>query len=371
MTKPGGTSLDSELTAAPSLAEGEPTSKPLPTPEPAPTSKPALTSARATWRRKALRLLVIVACTYLAVSVAIYFLQSHLIYFPSRHVEFTPKDVGMEFEALQVTASDGVSIAGWHVPCESSKGTVLFFHGNAGNLGDVLLDVQEWHRLEYAVVAVDYRGFGDSEGVPTETGVYEDAEAAWRYAVSQRDRSQREGFRQNNSQRDNSERDGSERNGSELDGSELDGSELDGSERSSSERDAKARRLIYHGRSLGGAVAIELARRHPPAALIVESTFTSLPDVGQAHYPLLPVRWLARHRYDSVSKVGELSCPKLFLHGRADTLIPISMGEQLFASAAEPKQLIRTGGDHTDGGMLYDSAVKLAVVRWLEAAIAP
>ena len=204
MMEPGGTSSDAELESLPSATEGAPTPKPR------------------TWRRKTLRLLIIVSCTYLAVCVAIFFLQSHLIYFPNREVEFTPKDVGIEFKPLQLTASDGVSIAGWHVPCEASKGTVLFFHGNAGNLGDVLLDVQEWHRLQYAVVAIDYRGFGDSDGAPTEAGVYEDAEAAWRYVVSQRHDSQRDASKRDNAKRHDSMRDDSERNDSQRDGSERD-----------------------------------------------------------------------------------------------------------------------------------------------------
>lgn len=362
MMKPGDTSADTKLAASPSPGEGAQTPSSAPTLEaattsqPAPTSKPAPTSMPSRWRRKALRLLVIVACTYLAVCLAVYVLQSHLIYFPSRNVEFTPKDVGAESKPLQLTASDGVRITGWHVPCESSNGTVLFFHGNAGNLGDILLDVQEWHRLKYAVVAIDYRGFGDSEGAPTETGIYEDAEAAWRYVVSELG---------------DSEGDDADLSDSAFDDSARSDSQPDDPKPDTSAPDDKARRIIYHGRSLGGALAIELAKRHPPDALIVESTFTSLPDVGHTHYPLLPVRWLARHRYDSAAKVGELSCPKLFLHGRADTLIPIAIGEQLFHAAAEPKHFIPTHGDHTDGGMLYDSAVKQEVVTWLEGAGTP
>jgi len=266
-----------------------------------------------------MRLLLIIPATYLVVCVLLYIFQNRLIYFPSRHIHMTPADVGMPFESLMLSASDGVRINAWYVPCSSPRGTVLLFHGNAGNLGDVILDVAQWHRLGFNVLAVDYRGFGESEGAPTEKGIYADADAAWLYGVH--------------------------------------------------DRGEDPRRIVVVGRSLGGAVAIELAHRRAPGALIVESTFTSLPDVGSLHYPLLPVRLLARCRYDSRSRVRSIQCPKLFAHGSEDTLIPIRLGRKLFDSAAEPKTFLETAGDHTSSGIFYDRASAAELSRFLGAAI--
>lgn len=290
--------------------------------EASPASAPRNEPARKprSWRRRAARWVVIVGGTYAAVCAALFVFQARMIYFPDRRIELTPADVRLPFESVTLQTTDGVHIRGWFVPCDPAKGVVLFLHGNAGNLTDVLIDVQEWRRLGYQVLAVDYRGFGESEGAPTEEGTYLDAEAAWSFLTTQ--------------------------------------------------KHVDPGRVVIHGRSLGGAVAIELARRHPPAALIVESTFTSLPDVGQVHYPLLPVHALARYRYDSVGKVSQLPCPKLFLHGRDDTLIPLAIGRRLFNAAASPKQFIETGGDHGSAGMFYDDASKRSAAAWLDQALA-
>ena len=153
------------------------------------------------------------------------------------------------------------------------------------------------------MLAFDYRGYGNSEGSPSEEGTYADADAAWRYLTRG--------------------------------------------------RGIPPERIVLFGRSLGGAVAIEMATRHTPGALVVESTFTNLHDIGRLHYPLLPVKWLLSYRYDSLAKVGTITCPKLFAHGREDTLIPFANGRTLFDAAAEPKTLIETPGDHNNSGISY------------------
>jgi fermentation-respiration switch protein FrsA (DUF1100 family) len=272
-------------------------------------------SRRPTWRRCVIRWGVIVFGTYLSVCVALLVCQSHLIYFPTRGVAMTPADVQLPFERVELATLDGVNLVGWYVPSEPARGTVLLFHGNAGNLSDVLFDYREWRRLGFNVFGVDYRGFGESEGSPTEQGLYRDAEAAWAHVVNVR-------------------------------------------------REDPGRIVVF-GRSLGGAVAIELASRHEPAAVIVESTFTTLPDVGALHYPLLPVRLLALHRYESVHRIPHLRCPKLILHGREDRLIPMALGRRLFEAAAEPKAFIETGGDHSDAGVFYDHQTTEQVSAWL------
>ncbi len=253
--------------------------------------------------RRLARLGRMVVLTYLGVCVVIALFQARLIYFPTRGCHATPADVGLSFEDLRLTTKDGVSIAAWYVPHPDPKGSVIFCHGNAGNMSDRLHSIKLLHDMGKSVLIFDYRGFGLSEGRPSEKGTYEDAEAAWRYLIETRDES--------------------------------------------------PDRVVLFGRSLGGAVAIELARRHTPAALVVESTFTSVVDIGRAHYPFLPVRFLVTYRYASIEKVGQITCPKLFIHGRDDTLIPLSNGRKLFDAAAEPKQFIETPGEHNESGFTY------------------
>jgi len=128
-------------------------------------------------------------------------------------------------------------------------------------------------------------------------------------------------------------------------------------------------RIAVMGESLGGAVAIELASRRGGGALVVESTFTSLVDIGRLHYPLLPVRWLLRHRYDSLEWIGGIACPKLFIHARDDELVPLSNARKLFEHAREPKQFLETPGGHNTGGFTYNAEYVARVGAFLDAAL--
>ncbi len=253
--------------------------------------------------KRLVRLGWVVALTYLGVCVLVSLLQARLIYFPTRGYPTTPADAGLSFEDLRLKTRDGVSIAAWYIPHPDPKGSVLYCHGNAGNMSDRLHSIKLLHDMGISVLIFDYRGFGLSDGRPTERGTYEDADAAWRYLIETR----RE----------------------------------------------PPERVVLFGRSLGGAVAIELARRHTPGGLAVKSTFTSLLDIGRVHYRFLPIRFLLTYRYASIEKVGELTCPKLFMHGRDDTLIPPSNGRKLFDAAADPKKFIETPGEHNEAGFTY------------------
>jgi fermentation-respiration switch protein FrsA (DUF1100 family) len=287
---------------------------------------------RSGWRTRARRLVVIVLLTYVGVCVIVRFLQSHLIYFPARDYYATPSDVGLEFEDLTLRTEDGLALGAWHIPHPAPKGSLIFCHGNAGNMSDRLHSIKLLHDMGLNVLIFDYRGFGRSEGRPSEQGTYDDVVAAWKYVV------------------------------------ETQGVSPD--------------RIVLFGRSLGGAVAIELADRiqsgavqfqtghdrreassdtpqpggplgQVPRALVVESTFTNLEDIGRLHYPLLPVRWLLTYRYDSITKVPRITCPKLFMHGTEDTLIPLKYGRKLFDAAADPKQFLETPGGHNEAGFTY------------------
>lgn len=249
------------------------------------------------------RLLVIVLATYAGVCVLINLLQAKLIYYPSKGYDAVPTDIGLAFEDLTLRTADGVNIAAWYIPATDAPGTVIFFHGNAGNMTHRLQSIKVLHRMGLSVLIIDYRGYGRSEGKPSEIGTYEDAEAAWRYLTETRGES--------------------------------------------------PERIALFGRSLGGAIAIELATRHSPAAVATESTFTNLIDIGKIHYRFLPVRLILSYHYDSLSKVSQITCPKLFFHGLEDTLIPLANGRRLFEAAADPKEFIETPGGHNEAGFTY------------------
>jgi fermentation-respiration switch protein FrsA (DUF1100 family) len=274
-----------------------------PRPEAAAAASPARRKPRFSPRRVAKSVLSI----YVMLCLGLFLVQSWIIYVPDRDYAATPRDAGMAYEDVRLTTADGVAIAAWYVSREDAKGTVILCHGNAGNMADRLIFMRQFSRFGYNVLAFDYRGFGESDGRPGEEGTYLDAAAAWAHVVE--------------------------------------------------ERGESPARIVIWGESLGGAVAIDLARRHTPGLLIVECTFTSMADVAADLLWMLPARLIVRHRYDSESKVPHIDCPKIFLHGRGDELIPFELGERLFAAASEPKVFVPTDGGHVDGGMLYNHVV--------------
>jgi len=266
-----------------------------------PSSRPG--ARRRGWPGWLCRVALVAGLTYLAVCAAVFVFQGRLLYFPTERYDRTPPDLHLPYESVTLTAADGVGISAWYLPCEGARGTILFCHGNAGNMADRLPTAWTLRELGYHVLLFDYRGYGSSGGHPGERGSYLDAQAAWRYLVER--------------------------------------------------RGVSPHRVVVFGRSLGGAVAVDLASRHRPGALVVEASFTRLADVGAVHYPLLPVRLLCRLRYDSARKVPGITCPKLFIHARDDELVPFQIGRRLFEAAPPPKRFLATPGGHNTGGFLY------------------
>lgn len=254
-------------------------------------------------RKRVRRMIFLVVLTVIGVYVGICLLvavfQSKLVYYPSRSIDATPEAVGLEYEEVAPATSDGVKLSGWFVPAKNARAVVLFFHGNGGNLSHRLDTLKLLHDLRLSTFIFDYRGYGKSEGTPSEEGTYRDAEAAWAYLTDV--------------------------------------------------RRIPADRIVFFGRSLGGAVAAHLAREHSPRALILESTFTSIPDMGAEMYPFLPVRVLSRFEYDTGDVLPKLHCPVLIVHSPEDTLVPFSHGKKLFEAANEPKRFLEISGSHNSG----------------------
>jgi fermentation-respiration switch protein FrsA (DUF1100 family) len=247
-----------------------------------------------------LKLVMFLVAGYGAFVLLIFATQNRLLFLPNlpgRELAYSPADIGLAFDDVQLTTADGVRLHGWYVPGPGER-VVLFFHGNAGNISHRLGSIQQFHDLGLSVLIVDYRGYGQSEGRTTERGTYQDAEAAWRYLTA--------------------------------------------------ERNVLPQHIVVFGRSLGGPVAAWLASRQQPGGLIVESAFSSIVDIGRELYPFLPVRWLTRFRYPTREYLSEANCPVLVVHSREDEIIPFHHGERNFAAAQAPRHFLEIHGGHNE-----------------------
>jgi fermentation-respiration switch protein FrsA (DUF1100 family) len=234
------------------------------------------------------------------VIIVLFALENKLVYHPTRWTEEWSPPPAPEVQDVELTGADGTAIHAWWWPNPTAQGAVLYCHGNAGNLssrGPTLGKIRQ--ALNEAALIFDYPGYGKSGGTISERGCYLAADAAYDWLVH--------------------------------------------------DRRIDPERIIIYGGSLGGGIAVDLASRKKHRALVLAKTFTSLPDVAQSMYPLLPVRWLMRNRFDSLGKIGHCRNPVFIAHGTADHLVPFALGQRLFAAANEPKELFTVeGGDHND-----------------------
>ncbi len=265
---------------------------------------------------------VVIAIAYLAACIYLLRQQARFIFFPSSVIETTPKAFNLNYQEvwLPVTTASGKveKIHGWWIPASTTNAkTLLYLHGNGANIGANVAHAHRFHQMGFAVLIIDYRGYGLSEGsFPSEESVYQDAKTAWDYLVTQRQ------IQPNN--------------------------------------------IILYGHSLGGAIAIDLATQHPEAGgLIVDSSFTSIEDVvnTRGQFRLFPVELILNQRFESIKKIKLLQMPVLFIHGTDDSVIPISMSKQLYAAAPKPKQLFivpNAGHNNTAkiAGLKYFETVK-------------
>jgi fermentation-respiration switch protein FrsA (DUF1100 family) len=269
--------------------------------------------------RKLATIAAIILAGYSAIIGVMYFLQEGMVYHPDRQVSSTPSAAGLVFEDVSFTTRDGATIAAWYIPASNATGTILFCHGNAGNISHRLQSIEIFHNLRLNVLIFDYRGYGNSDGKPSEEGTYLDAEAAWDYLTKV--------------------------------------------------RGVPPESIILFGRSLGGAVAAETALRKDPGALILESAFTSAPDLGRSLYPWLPVGLIARIRYATIDKVGSIRCPKLIVHSPDDDVVPFDHATRLFDAASSPKTFLQIEGGHNDGFLASGAAYRDGLRRFVESVL--
>lgn len=241
----------------------------------------------------------IIVAGYLLVMLWMYLFQANILYHPAKKMRADPSAAGLKFEDIFFETTNGLQLNGWFVPAGDSALTILFCHGNAGNVSGRLETIRLLNDLGLNVFIFDYRGYGRSEGTPSEIGTYQDALAAWRYLIQI--------------------------------------------------RGVEEGRIIIMGRSLGGSIAAWLAARKNPAAVIIESAFTSAAHLGADLYPWLPVRWLLKYDYNTAAYVQDINAPIFMAHSRDDEVVPFHHGKLLFKTVPKAKMFVELWGSHGSG----------------------
>jgi len=245
----------------------------------------------------------VVACL-LGFVFMVRYVEKKSCFFPQKKMVVNPAGNGIAVENVSFKTEDHLTLNGWFFNNVSSRVTLLFFHGNAGNISHRLDKVRLFHSLGLNVFIIDYRGYGKSQGVPSEKGIYKDALAAFDY-LAKRD-------------------------------------------------DIDTARIVGYGESMGGVAVIDLALHRPLAGLIVDSSFSSAADLARQHYPFVPTFLLAT-KMDSVSKIKNVRVPKLFIHSKDDEIVPLALAQKLFDAAPYPKEFLEIQGDHNGGYALSRS----------------
>jgi len=297
-------------------------------------------------------LAVVLFVAYWGLGLILYFMQPTFLYRPVREVPFTPGELGLDFENVVFKSNDGLLLSGWYIPAplevrtkaasapleirrgksltgsvqpgdslltgpaEDSQLTVLFCHGNGGNMFHRLDSINIFCNLGLNCFIFDYRGYGNSEGKPGEEGTYLDVMAAYKWLTE--------------------------------------------------EKKISPADIIIFGRSLGGSIAAQLAGKVEARALIIESAFTSYVDIGRKFYPYMPVRWFARFSYKTIDYIRDVLCPVMIIHSRSDEIVPFEFGLELYEAANEPKEFVEIFGSHNDGFLVSGEIYRNAWRNWLK-----
>lgn len=245
-----------------------------------------------------MKIVFILLSVYIVFVVLLYLFQSKLIFLPYKTLVTTPKAIGLDYESVEFKADDGTKLHGWFIPSKNSKTTLLFFHGNAGNISHRLDSIEIFNSLGLNVFIVDYRGYGNSEGNINEQNSYDDAKVAWDYLRKT--------------------------------------------------RVIEAKDIILFGRSLGAAIAAHLGGNVEPKAVILESSFSSIRKMAAQIYPFVP-SFLVRYNFDTAQHVKKISSPILIIHSKDDDIVPFSHGKTIYKNANQPKTFLEIRGNHNSG----------------------
>lgn len=267
--------------------------------------------------------IIIILLLYIIVTLLLYLFQNKIIYHPNKTITQTPASIGLGYKRVNFKSIDGIKLSGWFIPAQKERGIVLFCHGNAWNISSFMDTIKLYNKLDLSFFIFDYRGFGESDGFPSEYGTYLDADGAWHYLTES--------------------------------------------------LEIPADKIIYIGRSLGGSIVANLATIHKPKLLILESTFTSLKNIGSDLFPIFPVRYLLSYEYPTVEYLKKINIPILIVHSKQDELISINHGRILFKNASQPKEFLQINGNHDNGyitsGNLYKNGIDNFISKYLKRIV--
>ena len=256
----------------------------------------------------------LILCILIGVLLAVgyvKYLETTNIFFPVKGIEYSPDTINLNFEDVYIETQDKLKINGWFISNGEAKYTVLFLHGNAGNIGDRLDKIKLLYEAKANIFIIDFRGYGMSQGKPSEKGCYLDSQAAYQYLVNA--------------------------------------------------RKITPENIILYGESLGGAAAVDLASRVKVRGLILEGVFTKISDMVKITYPFIP-SFLISVKFDSLAKIKNVEAAKLFIHSRDDGIVPLALAKKLYAETPGPKKFCEITGDHNnaflDSKDSYSSAIE-------------
>ena len=248
-----------------------------------------------------LKIILLIVCAIVACMVLLVSCEKKIIYYPHKYPtgNWNAQSFGIEVEDVFFKSLDGISLHGWYVPTDEPQATLLWFHGNAGNITHRIENILLLKPLKLSIFIFDYRGYGRSRGKPDELGLYKDSLAAYDFLIR--------------------------------------------------EKKVAIETLFLFGRSLGGVCAVEVASKRPATGLILESTFTSAQDMVKNMFPILPLGQFIKSRFNAIETIATVRIPKLFLHGTDDEIVPYLLGRRLYNAAPQPKQFYDIQGSrHND-----------------------
>lgn len=261
-----------------------------------------------------LRLFLLLCSGVILIMLYLRYIEKNTIFHPMKEIEYTPDELSLAYQEISFKAPDGVSLSAWLVPSQNARYTILFAHGNAGNISHRIEKIKFFHDLGCSVFIFDYRGYGKSKGSPSEKGLYKDAQGAYNYLLS---------------------------------------------------IGIKPENIIGYGESLGGSAIIDLAVNNKLAALITDSAISKAQDMAKIIYPFLPY-WIFSVRLDSATKIKSITTPKLMIHSINDEIVPYRLGEKLYENAPQPKEFLKIHGGHNSSFFESGPVLKTKIAEFIK-----